>query len=69
VKSDHFDVSVLLDTNYSDEVLQPSRYGLPGVDALKDSVKALKECLQVSCDEARKIEAATKQQHFKFFLV
>jgi len=62
VRHNHLGISVLLDTDYSDEVLQPFSYSLPDVDALKDTVKALKESLQVSCDEARKIEAATREQ-------
>ena len=62
VKYDHLGISVLLDADYNDEVLQPSSYSLPNVNALKDTVKALKDSLQVSCDEARKIEAATREQ-------
>ena len=55
-------VSVLLDPDYTEEVLQPSSYSLPDVDALKDTIKAFKESLKVSYDEARKIETATREQ-------
>ena len=67
VKLDHLGISVLLDAVYNDEVLQPSSYSLPNVDALKHTVKALKDSLQVSCDEARKIEAATREQCLSSF--
>ena len=66
-KGDHLGVSVLLDPDYDDEVLQPSSYSLPNEDALKDTVKALKESLQVTLDEARKIETATRDQRLSSF--
>ena len=62
VKRDNLGVSVLFDPDYNEETLQPSSYSLPNMDALKDTVKALKESLQVSCDEARMIEANTREQ-------
>ena len=43
-------------------MLQPSSYGLPDIITLKDTVKAFKESLQVNYDEARKIEAKTREQ-------
>jgi len=58
----------LLDPDYDDdEVRQPSSYRLTNEDALKDTVKALEESLQVTLDEARKIETETRDQRLSSF--
>ena len=62
IKNDHLGVSVLLDPDYTEEVVQPSSYSLPDIDALKDTIKAFKETLNITCDEARKIETETREQ-------
>ena len=62
IKHDHLGISVLLDPDYNEDVLQPSSYGLPDIVSLKHTIKAFKESLQVNYDEARKIEAKTREQ-------
>ena len=66
VKHDHLGISVLLDAAYNDEVLQPSSYS---VEALKDTVQAIKDSLQVSCNEVRKNRSSYKRTTLKFFLI
>jgi len=66
VKHDHLGISVLLDADYNDEVLQPSSYS---VEALKDTVQAIKDSLQVSCNEVRKNRSSYKRTTLKFFLI
>ena len=58
-------ISLLLDPTYSEEkttTQQPDDYSIPSVSDLKSTIEAFKKSLEVSHDEARKIERDTRDQ-------